>query len=177
VDVRRSTLVLATALVAAGCAGSQDHEVETDVPATIRVSSTAFAEGERIPERFTCDGDQVSPPLRWSGGSAQARALVVDDPDASGTFVHWVVVDIPAGTTSVATGDVPAGGTQVTSSAGDASYTGPCPPSGTHHYRFTVYALDAPTGLTASASLDDALTAIGDHATARGTLTAVYSRP
>ena len=75
-------------------------------------------------------------------------ALVVDDPDApSGTFTHWVVLDIPSTTTSSSEGGVPAGGVQATTSAGEAAYAGPCPPSGTHHYRFTLVALDAKTGL------------------------------
>lgn len=162
----------------AGCGGDQGHEVDTNAAATITVSSPAFAEGNSMPARFTCDGEAVSPPLEWSGGSAKAWALVVDDPDApAGTFDHWVVLDISPRTTRVQTGRVPAGGVQVVNSSGGATYAGPCPPSGEHHYRFTVYALDAPTGLTKNASLADALDAIGHHATARGTLTVVYARP
>jgi Raf kinase inhibitor-like YbhB/YbcL family protein len=178
VTLRGGLLLLIPVALMAGCGGCDDHEVTTDAATTIRVSSPAFAEGDEIPTRFTCDGETVSPPLTWSGGSPTAWALVVDDPDApGGTFVHWVVLDIEAGTTSVGTGAVPAGGTQVVNSSGDASYAGPCPPSGRHRYRFTVYALDAPTGLSRSASLEGALNAIGDHATARGTLAAVYARP
>ena len=87
------------------------------------------------------------------------------------------MIDIARRTASVETGEVPAGGVQVVNSSNEASYSGPCPPSGKHRYRFNVYALDAPTGLPQSASLDEALDAISDHATSRGTLTAVYSRP
>ncbi|MBO0846483.1 MAG: YbhB/YbcL family Raf kinase inhibitor-like protein [Nocardioides sp.] len=173
----RGPLLLITVLVAAGCGGGDGHEVNTDAAATITVSSPAFAEGGEIPTRFTCDGEQISPPLEWSGASPRAWALVVDDPDApSGMFTHWVVLDIAKTTTSIESGHVPAGGVQVVNSSGHASYAGPCPPSGEHRYRFTVYALDAPTGLSGTASLDDAVQAIGDHANARGTLTAVYSR-
>jgi Raf kinase inhibitor-like YbhB/YbcL family protein len=86
------------------------------------------------------------------------------------------VVDIARGTTSVGTGEVPEGGVQVVNSSGEASYVGPCPPSGEHRYRFTLYALDAQTGLTQSANLDDALDTVGDHATSSGTVTAVYAR-
>jgi Raf kinase inhibitor-like YbhB/YbcL family protein len=173
----RGPLLLITVLVTAGCNGDQGHEVDTDAAGTITVSSQAFAEGDEIPERFTCDGAELSPPLEWSGGPARAWALVVDDPDApGGTFVHWVVLDIAMGTTRVDTGEVPDGGVQVVNSSGEASYAGPCPPSGEHRYRFTVYALDAPTGLTESASLDDALDTVGDHATFRGTIAAVYTR-
>jgi Raf kinase inhibitor-like YbhB/YbcL family protein len=165
------------ALMAAGCSGGQGHEVSTDAAATITVRSTAFAEGEEIPERFTCDGKDLSPPLEWSGGPAKAWALVVDDPDApGGTFIHWVVLDIAPGTKSVETGEVPAGGMQGVNSSGRASYIGPCPPSGEHRYRFTLYALDARTGLTENAKLDGALDVIADHATSRGTIAATYSR-
>jgi Raf kinase inhibitor-like YbhB/YbcL family protein len=172
----RGSFLLITILVTAGCSGGQGPEVDTDAAATIKVSSQAFAEGGEVPERFTCDGEELSPPLEWSGGPAMAWALVVDDPDASGgTYVHWVVLDIATGTTSVETGEVPAGGVQVVNSSGESSYAGPCPPSGEHRYRFNVYALDAPTGLAGSASLDDALDAKGDQATALGTMTAIYS--
>jgi Raf kinase inhibitor-like YbhB/YbcL family protein len=178
VALRCGPLLLVPIVLLAGCGGGGGHEVPTEAATSIRVSSPAFAEGDEIPTRFTCDGEEMSPPLTWSGGSPKAWALVVDDPDApGGTFVHWVVVDIETGTTSVKKGAVPAGGTQVVNSSGDPSYAGPCPPSGEHRYRFTVYALDAPTGLTKTASLDAALDAIGDHATARGTLAAVYARP
>lgn len=170
--------MLAAALLVAGCSDDQGHEVETDTAVTVTVSSPAFADGDEIPQRFTCDGDAVSPPLTWSGEQEEAWALVVDDPDApGGTYVHWVVLDIPARTTSVETGAVPDGGVQVANTSDEASYAGPCPPSGEHRYRFTVYGLDAPTGLTEGAGLDDALDAIGEHATSRGTMTAVYSRP
>ena len=161
----------------AGCGGDQRGHVETDAQDAVTVTSSALAHGERIPTRFTCDGEEVSPPLQWSGPSVHAWALVVDDPDApGGTFTHWVVVDIPAGTTSVQTGTVPHGGLEVANSSGGTSYFGPCPPNGEHRYRFTVYGLDEPTGLRDSASLADALAAIGDHATSQGTLTTVYSR-
>jgi Raf kinase inhibitor-like YbhB/YbcL family protein len=173
----RGPLLLITVLLTAGCSGDQGHEVDTDAAATIRVSSQAFAGGDEIPKRFTCDGEESSPPLEWSGGRAKAWALVVDDPDAPrGTFTHWVVLNIAAGTTSVETGEVPIGGVQVVNSSGEASYAGPCPPSGEHRYRFTIYALDAPIVLTRSESLDDVLDAIGDHATSRGTIAAVYTR-
>jgi len=185
----RRNAVLAFLLCAAavsGCGGGEtsdpgDNDARTGSARTsITVTSTAFADGGSIPVRFTCDGDETSPPLAWTGGGAAkpaAWALVVDDPDASGdTFVHWVVLDIPPATRSVAEGAVPAGATQVTNSAGSASYAGPCPPSGTHHYRFTVYALPAPTGLTDGAGLDEALAKVRSSADDQGTLVGLYSR-
>jgi Raf kinase inhibitor-like YbhB/YbcL family protein len=178
--IRTATAAASCTVLLSACGTDvSSSTVSADAPATIEVTSTAFGEGDPIPELYTCDGDEVAPPLAWSGvpADAAAVALVVDDPDApSGTFTHWVVVDIPTSTTSSPEGGVPDGGVQVTSSAGSAAYAGPCPPSGTHHYRFTVLALDAETGLAEGASLDEALAAVDDHAVARGTLTGTYSR-
>jgi Raf kinase inhibitor-like YbhB/YbcL family protein len=171
--------VLALTMLLAGCGDDASSPADSDAPSSITVTSTAFADGAAIPVQYTCDGDEISPPLEWTHipTDAAALALVVDDPDApSGTFTHWVVLDIPTSTTSSAEGGVPEGGAQAKSSAGSAAYAGPCPPSGTHHYRFTVVALDEKTGLAEGASLDQALTAVDDHAIARGTLTGTYER-
>jgi Raf kinase inhibitor-like YbhB/YbcL family protein len=174
------TILSVTVLLALAACGSDDTSspATVDAPATIEVTSTAFGEGDPIPEQYTCDGDEVAPPLAWSGvpADAAAVALVVDDPDApSGTFTHWVVLDIPVKVTSSPEDGTP-GGAEAENSAGDASYAGPCPPSGTHHYRFTVVALDTETGLAAGAPLGDALAAVDQHAVARGTLTGTYAR-
>jgi Raf kinase inhibitor-like YbhB/YbcL family protein len=163
-------------MVSSGCGGGD--EPAKDAPTSITVTSTAFQPDQPIPARFSCNGDNVSPALSWQGlpANTESVALVVDDPDARrGPFTHWVVVDIPASTTSVAEGAVPSGGKQAQNSAGNAAYTGPCPPSGTHHYRFTVYALSAPTGLAEGAKLKDALDAIDKVTIARGRLTGTYA--
>jgi Raf kinase inhibitor-like YbhB/YbcL family protein len=144
----------------------------------ITVTSSAFGDGQPIPARFTCDGAGVSPPLAWQGvpPDAQALALVVDDPDAPrGTFVHWVVLDIDPSVTSVGEAATP-GKVQAKNSAGDAAYFGPCPPKGTHHYRFTVFALSRATGLASGAKLDDALKAVDAAAVAQGRLVGTYAR-
>ncbi|MDN5852305.1 MAG: YbhB/YbcL family Raf kinase inhibitor-like protein [Actinomycetia bacterium] len=108
---------------------------------------------------------------------AGALALVVDDPDApAGTWTHWVVLDMPTKTRVSHEDKVPRGGVQAENSWGDASYGGPCPPSGTHRYRFKLYALDESTGLDAGASLEEALAAVDEHAIARGQLVGTYSR-
>src|SRR5919198_814018 len=158
--------------VAASCSsGGPEHaEVSVSAPATITVTSPDFADGAAIPKRFTCDGANVSPALRWSGvpaGTAEL-ALVVDDPDApGGTFTHWVVVNIDPGTASIDEGSPPPGARQAPNSAGKSSWFGPCPPSGAHHYRFTVYALSGRLAESASGSLDAALSAIAAKATAQ----------
>ena len=170
------------ALVAAvvSCAGAPTRE-ETAVhaPDVITVRSPAFRDGGPIPARFTCDGDGHSPPLTWDGvpEDAAALALVVDDPDAPRrTFVHWVVLDMPVGTTGLDADEVPSGAVQARNSAGHAAYFGPCPPSGTHHYRFTVYALSRRTGLRDGAQLDQALRAVETNATGQGRLVGTYAR-
>lgn len=143
------------------------------------VTSTAFADGEPIPLRFTCDGEGMPPPLSWSGvpkGTARL-ALIVDDPDAPrGTFVHWVVLDMPAATEGVADGPLPSGAVQARNSAGRASYFPPCPPSGSHRYRFTVYALSERTGLRDGVELEKALRAVASSATVQGRLVGTYGR-
>ena len=176
--------VLAVALGGASCAsGSTDEADELDaqdVVPRITVKSPAFGAGKAIPERYTCAGDDVSPPLEWSGvpDAATELALVVDDPDApGGTFVHWVVVGIDPSTGAIEEGSAPDGSLQVRNSADKDRWSGPCPPEGpAHRYRFTVYALDGPSGLEAGADADEALGVIRDRATARGRLTATFER-
>ena len=172
-------LVLVTAPTASEGSSTREETV-VHAPDVMTVSSPAFREGHPIPERFTCDGDGQSPPLDWHGvpAGAAALALVVDDPDAPRrTFVHWVVLDLPVETAGLDADQVPSGAVQARNSAGHASYFGPCPPSGTHHYRFTVYALSKRTGLRDGARLDQALRAVEAAATAQGRLVGTYARP
>ena len=165
-------------LALAGCGKDAPAEPATGVPASIAVTSTAFVAGAAIPEQYSCKGANTSPPLAWTGipGDAAALALVVDDPDApGGTYRHWIVVDIPPATTGARQGQPPAGGRQLPNSAGKAGYDGPCPPSGTHHYRFTVYALRHRLDLAQNAALDQALQAIDAAASARGQLVGTFA--
>jgi len=142
----------------------------------IVVTSPAFGEGQPIPRQHTCRGDGRFPELAWRGvpGGAASLALVVSDPDApKGTFVHWVVYDLPARDGALAAGGpLPAGAREADSSAGTSGWYPPCPPSGTHRYRFTVYALsERVSGRSTQQVLDD----IGRRAVARGTLTGVVA--
>ena len=171
--VRVSVLVGLTALTGCGLFGDEVTEPARTAPATLRLSSPAFDDGGRIPTRFTCTGADVSPPLRWTGvpDDAGALALVVTDPDApGGTYVHWIVYDLGADTGSMPAGRLPSTARQARNSAGRARYDGPCPPSGTHHYRFVVYALRTPTTLGNGAATGRALAAIDAKAIGRGTL-------
>lgn len=139
--------------------------------------SSVFEEQQPVPEVYTCDGENTSPPLSISDipDGTQAFVLVVDDPDApSGTFDHWVAFDIAP------TDEIPEGvgelGTSGTNSRGDLGYTGPCPPSGTHRYFFRVYALDAELGLPEGATKQEVLNAAEGHVLGQGTLMGTYSR-
>jgi Raf kinase inhibitor-like YbhB/YbcL family protein len=146
--------------------------------ATITVRSPAFAAGAMIPVRFSCRGSNTPIPLTWTGvpASAASVALIMDDPDApSGTFTHWVVFNLPVTTRGITNGRLPAGAAQAQNGRGQAAYTGPCPPSGTHHYRFTVYAEPKRLPLQAGASLTEALAAIRSDALAFGRLTGLFA--
>jgi Raf kinase inhibitor-like YbhB/YbcL family protein len=123
----------------------------------IQIESPVLSEGEAVPARFTCDGENVSPPLRWSGVPDDAKELriSVTDPDAaSGSFTHWLVTGVDPSATEVEEGTVPAGGMEGRNDFGDTGYGGPCPPKGApHRYVFSVEALDASGAVLASGRL------------------------
>ncbi len=156
--------------------------MEDPIPLTIR--SPVFHEGGSIPARYTCDGEDVSPPLEWSGvpEGTKSLALTCDDPDApAGLWVHWVVFDLPPSAAGLpervpATPEIPSGGRQGKNDFRKIGYGGPCPPAGTHRYVFTLYALDSTLGLPAGATRKDLLAAMRGHALGEATLTGTYSR-
>ena len=113
----------------------------------MRIWSDDFEDKGMIPAQFTCDGSDISPHLAWDGvpPSAQSLALIVDDPDAPvGTWVHWLVCDIPPDVREIQQDSCPPGARQVTNNFGKAQYGGPCPPGGTHRYFHKLYALNVP---------------------------------
>ncbi len=149
-----------------------------DLPDSIQVTAP-FADGAAIPVRYTCDGDNLSPELTWSGipAGTASLAVVVDDPDApGGTYVHWVLFDVPPTVNSAAEGQVPAGAREAPNSAGHSRYDGPCPPRGKpHHYRFKVYALSEQLSAENGADSDDVLRVIEKAAIARGQVTGTFA--
>lgn len=177
--VRRWIVVL-LGLGLAACSRGGSSEVRRELPDTIAVTSSAFAEGRPIPKRFTCDDANVAPPLAWSGTPRDSAelALVVDDPDApGGTYVHWVLFHLDPGLPGLQEGQVPQGARQARNSSGEVGYTGPCPPGGpAHHYRFTLYALSERLDLPDRAKLQETLQDIARAATARGRLTGTFAR-
>lgn len=150
----------------------------------IKLTSTAFKEGEPIPRQYTCNGVNVSPPLEWSGVPKSARTLVIiaDDPDApSGTWVHWVLYNLPADNIGMvenlpATDELRAGGFQGKNDFGKTGYGGPCPPSGTHRYFFKIYALDSELPLKAGATKAEVEKAMEGHVVAQGQLMGTYRK-
>jgi len=151
------------------------------------LTSDAFTDGESIPSHFTCDGDDISPALRWQGGpdGTQSFALIMDDPDApGGTYTHWVIYNIRPQANALPEGveqtERPAngeGGVQGQNDFGDNGYGGPCPPGGNpHHYNFRLYALDGTLDLDPGASKGELLKAMEGRTLGEAMLTGTYKR-
>lgn len=151
----------------------------------IQITSSAFNEGNPIPKKYTCDGEDVSPPLAWSGVPAGAKslALIVDDPDAPvGTWTHWVIFNLPPTLNGLSEGiaktpQVEGGAVQGNNDFRRPGYGGPCPPRGkTHRYFFKLYALDTSLALKAGSSKAEVEKAMRGHILAQGQLIGAYSR-
>lgn len=149
-----------------------------------QLRSPEFSTGDPIPVGFTCDGEDISPPLEWSSPpeATEALALILDDPDApGGTWVHWLLFNIPPDRTSLPVG-IPAqpvredGSRHGANSWGRTDYGGPCPPSGTHRYFFKLYALDQELDLEAGATKSELLEAMDGHILAQAETIGTYSR-
>ena len=131
---------------------------------TLKITSPSFSHNGHIPAKFTCDGEDVNPPLVIENVPAGAKslALIVDDPDAPrGTWVHWVVWNIAPNTRNIPEASVPSGAHQGMNDFRQRDYGGPCPPSGTHRYFFKIYALDTTLNLndtTTKVQLEKAMT-------------------
>jgi Raf kinase inhibitor-like YbhB/YbcL family protein len=149
--------------------------------AGIELSSAAFNDHAVIPRHYAREGDDVSPPLTWSGvpdGTAELL-LLCEDPDApSGTFVHWLVTGITPRDGSVDAGQSPPGGTPRTNGYGESGWGGPHPPAGdeAHRYFFRLYALPEPVDLPDGAGADDVHRAVDDSRLASGTIVGMYQR-
>ncbi|MBW1997459.1 MAG: YbhB/YbcL family Raf kinase inhibitor-like protein [Deltaproteobacteria bacterium] len=150
----------------------------------IEISSSAFVNGGIIPRKYTCDGRDLSPPLKWENIPAKAKslALICDDPDAPmGTWVHWVLFNLPPSVTELPEG-VPSsrvlenGAKHGKNDFRRFGYGGPCPPSGTHRYYFKVYALDTMTDLAPGITKSQLLEAMRGHVLAQGQLMGRYRR-
>jgi Raf kinase inhibitor-like YbhB/YbcL family protein len=151
----------------------------------IQITSAAFADGEPIPAKYTCDGNDVSPPLQWTNAPANTKsfALIADDPDApAGTWVHWVLYDLPADSSALPenvakTQNLTGNAKQGVNDFRRVGYGGPCPPPGKpHRYFFKIYALDTLLALKPGATKKDLLKAMEGHVLAEGVLIGIFSR-
>jgi len=143
----------------------------------LSVKSLAFENNKFIPAKYTCDRDDINPPLTIEGipEGTKTLALIVDDPDCpTGTWDHWIVWNIPATTSKIEEDTVP--GTEGMNDFRRRSYGGPCPPSGTHRYFFKVYALDAQLDLSPTSRKRDVEKAMQGHVLAKGELIGLYRR-
>ncbi len=169
-----------------GTACGADNVKTTKEPAmNIQITSTAFANGQPIPAKYTCEGQDVSPPLQWTNAPSNTKsfALIADDPDAPvRTWVHWVLYNLPATATELAENtprlaELPGGAKQGLNSWPRLGYGGPCPPpSKPHRYFFKLYALDASLDLKPGATKKDLLKAMEGHVLAEGQLMGTYQR-
>ncbi|HEV8359899.1 MAG TPA: YbhB/YbcL family Raf kinase inhibitor-like protein [Candidatus Thermoplasmatota archaeon] len=174
----RALALAVAALALAGCASGPQP---TDAPQTLTVASPAFAAGQPIPREYTCQGTNHAPPLALPAAppGAVAYALAMDDPDAPrGTFTHWTWWNVPASTRALPAGaDIgELGGTEGSNSAGRVGYTGPCPPTGAHHYRFRVFAQDRGLGLGPGAGVEELGRALAGRVMAWGELVGTYEK-
>jgi Raf kinase inhibitor-like YbhB/YbcL family protein len=161
-------------------------ENQTSAPAQVGVSimalqitSPAFQNNSSIPAKYTCQGQDISPPLRLAGVPQNAKSLVLlmDDPDAPmGTWDHWILFNIPPETTAIAENSVPAGAVVGRNSWPKNSYGGPCPPSGTHRYFFKLYALDSTLDLTSNVTKRDVERAMDGRVIAQAQLVGTYKK-
>ncbi len=145
---------------------------------SIKITSSAFSDKGNIPMKYTCEGQQVSPPLEISGipSDAKSLALIVHDPDApmDGGFTHWVVWNIDPSTTSIPEGFD--GAEQGLNGAKKTGYTGMCPPTGTHHYHFMIYALDTKLNISKQTGKDGLESAMKGHILAQSELVGLYKK-
>ncbi len=177
------TAMLLAGLVTAGC--SQEPKSATGHVMKIQITSTAFADGQPIPVKYTADALDISPPLAWSNAPAGAKsfALIADDPDApTGTWVHWVIYDLPPATARLAEDQFKVaqfknGAKQGLNDFKKTGYNGPAPPPGkAHRYYFKLYALDKMTGLAPNMTKADLLKAMDGHVLGEGQLKGTYQR-
>lgn len=149
---------------------------------SLRITSSALATGGRIPKRNAGDGDNLSPPLEWSGAPRATKefALICHDPDAPLTqgFTHWVLYGIPASTSKLSEGQSASVFTGGVNGTGRTGYVGPYPPPGhgLHHYYFWLYALDSPLNLKAGLTRDQLLEAMGKHVLEQARIVGTYER-
>lgn len=150
----------------------------TKSSAKMEIISPVFRDGSPIPPQYSCKGQNVNPPLNIFAvpDKTQSLTLVMHDPDApNGDFLHWLMWDIPPNTESITVNSVPIGAIQGLNDGGQTGYTGPCPPSGTHHYIFDFYALDTTLDLPANSKMAEVIKAQSGHVLEHSALSGTFS--
>ncbi|MFA7208776.1 MAG: YbhB/YbcL family Raf kinase inhibitor-like protein [Parcubacteria group bacterium] len=146
----------------------------------MEITSAVFESDSMIPKKYTCDGQNINPPLGISDVPAEARslALIMHDSDApvSGGWTHWIIFNMDPSLARIAENDVPEPGVQGLNSSGSFGYRGPCPPNGTHHYEFRLYALDTELSLGGQAAKNDLEQAMKGHILQQAILVGLYER-
>jgi len=144
----------------------------------MKIITSAFQHGKRIPEKYTCDGENINPPLDFLEipENAKSLALICDDPDAAGGWVHWTVWNINPKASGLEENSVPVEATEGTTDFGKPGYGGPCPPEGEHRYFFRLYALNSELFLIEDNTKSDLLNAMDGHIIEQAELMGVYSR-
>lgn len=180
--MRLPLLLLLILLLGISACGGEDETSAEELPLStnlLTLASPVFTQGEPIPSPYTCDGADVPPPLTWQDVPTDvgSYALIMDDPDAPrGTWIHWVLYNIPADAQELPDGEPSGTGVQGENSWGDLGYGGPCPPGDEHRYFFKLYALDTELDLEAGADKEALLAAMEGHVLAQGQLMGVYER-
>lgn len=145
----------------------------------MEITSSAFEHNGTIPQQYTCDGEDINPPLTFHDipQNTKSLALIVDDPDApNGDWVHWLIWNMSPATKIIKANSIPENTKCGTTDFRNTGYGGPCPPSGTHRYHFKLFALDTELSLDASAKKQDLLTSMANHTIARAELIGRYAR-
>jgi Raf kinase inhibitor-like protein, YbhB/YbcL family len=158
---------------------SESESKATEATMSLTLTSDAFANGQSIPAKYSCVGKNISPAITWDEPPAGTKsfALIVDDPDAPmGTWVHWVLFNLPANARSLQENADSSAMSAGKNSSGNLRYDGPCPPSGTHRYYFKLYALDTTIGLQPGATKEQVLKEMKGHILAQGELMGTFSK-
>src|SRR5436305_11002103 len=166
-------------IISVGCTFAAATLIALAAGSKMKITSSAFPEGGTIPEKFSKNGQNVSPELRIEGQPTDAKslAMIVDDPDApGGLFTHWLVWNIDPKSTEISEGYAPNGAVQGKNDFGDIGYGGPQPPSGTHRYYFKIFALNSILDLKSGAKRKDLDAALKGHVIAQGQLIGKYSK-
>lgn len=185
--MKRLLLTCLLLTILTSCSSNQVATEITEADMTLELKSDAFVSGQSIPAKYACTGKNISPSLTWNEPPAgtQSFALIMDDPDAPmGTWVHWVLYNIPADRRSLeenlpVTGKNAANTNNIfvgKNSSGNIGYDGPCPPSGTHRYYFKLYALDSQISMLPGATKEEVLREMKGHVLAQGELMGTFSK-